>query len=276
MPRLEELTPGVQVKVILPGGPVTVISAKWHGSNALELTYKDSEASLEIVEPGRQWSFTADGNLFRLVSEALRIKLAYLFDPLLAVNTSDIEPLLHQITAVYEKMILRQPLRFLLADAIAAGKTIMAGLLIKELFLRGDLRRCMVVSPGNLVEQWQDELDSKFVLPFEILAFDSECKLQRCFLVFLAQSYVRLAELGHPAQVIRSILRWNSRGFHKICFKGLCFFRYDNLHLRLSSLLSKITGTMLLLLQQLRSNIEETIRKSLAKYCYVVQMQQTR
>jgi SNF2 family DNA or RNA helicase len=185
MPRLEDLTPGAQVKGILAGGPVTVIGVKWHGSNALELTYKDGEGrpdvtllyrdhepSLEILQPGRQWSFTADGALFRLVSEALRIKLAYLFDPLLAVNTSDIEPLPRQITAVYEAMLPRQPLRFLLADDPGAGKTIMAGLLIKELLLRGDLRRCMVVSPGNLVEQWQDELDSRFSLPFEILTND--------------------------------------------------------------------------------------------------------
>jgi superfamily II DNA or RNA helicase len=184
-PRLEDLTPGAQVKGVLGGGPVTVVSVKWHGSNALELTYKDCqgrpevtllyrdrELSLEILQPGRQWSFTADGALFRLVSEALRIKLAYLFDPLLAVNTSDIEPLPHQITAVYEAMLPRQPLRFLLADDRGAGKTIMAGLLIKELLLRGDLRRCMVVCPGNLVEQWQDELDTRFSLPFEILTSD--------------------------------------------------------------------------------------------------------
>jgi hypothetical protein len=134
MPRLEDLTPGAQVKGIQPGGPVTVVGVKWHGSNALELTYKDCEGrpnvtllyrdhepSLEILQPGRQWSFTADGGLFRLVSEALRIKLAYLFDPLLAVNTSDIEPLPHQITAVYEAMLPRQPLRFLLADDPGAG-----------------------------------------------------------------------------------------------------------------------------------------------------------
>jgi len=185
MPRLEDLTPGAQATGVLPGGPVTVVSTKWHGTNVVELTYKDgeghpgvtllyrdSEPALEVLEPGRQWSFSAEGELFRLASEALRIKLAYLFDPLLAVNTSDIEPLPHQITAVYEAMLPRQPLRFLLADDPGAGKTIMAGLLIKELLLRGDLKRCMVVSPGNLVEQWQDELDSKFGLPFEILTHD--------------------------------------------------------------------------------------------------------
>ena len=91
--------------------------------------------------------------MFRLVSEAKRISLGYLFDPYLAVTTALLEPLPHQITAVYEAMLPRQPLRFLLADDPGAGKTIMAGLLIKELLIRGDLKRCLIVCPGNLVEQ---------------------------------------------------------------------------------------------------------------------------
>ncbi len=108
-----------------------------------------------------------------LLSEANRIRLAYLFDPLLAVHTSLVEPLPHQITAVYSEMLSRQPLRFLLADDPGAGKTIMTGLFIRELIARGDLQRCLIVCPGNLVEQWQDELDSKFHLPFEIMTNDA-------------------------------------------------------------------------------------------------------
>ena len=69
-------------------------------------------------------------------------------------------------------MLPRQPLRFLLADDPGAGKTIMAGLLIKELIARGDLQRCLIVCPGSLVEQWQDELYRRFHLPFEILTND--------------------------------------------------------------------------------------------------------
>jgi SNF2 family DNA or RNA helicase len=84
-----------------------------------------------------------------------------------------VEPLPHQITAVYESMLPRQPLRFLLADDPGAGKTIMTGLLIKELIARGDLQRCLVVCPGSLAEQWQDELYQKFNLPFEILTNDT-------------------------------------------------------------------------------------------------------
>ena len=124
------------------------------------------------MEQGRPWSFDGDGYLFRLVSEAHRIRLAHLFDPVLAVHTSVVDPLPHQITAVYESMLPRQPLRFLLADDPGAGKTIMAGLLIKELIARGDLQRCLIVCPGSLAEQWQDELYRRFHLPFEILTND--------------------------------------------------------------------------------------------------------
>lgn len=180
--RLEDLKPGAKVKGVLPNGLVTVVSVQWFGAEALELTYKtgdgtvanellyrDSEAKLELEQLGRAWSFEGDGALFRLVSEAHRIRLAHLFDPILAVHTSVVEPLPHQITAVYESMLPRQPLRFLLADDPGAGKTIMAGLLIRELLVRGDLQRCMIVCPGSLAEQWQDELSRRFQLPFEIL-----------------------------------------------------------------------------------------------------------
>ena len=180
--KLEELKPGATVSGVLEHGPVTVVNVQWFGTEALELTYKtsegtvanellyrDSESRLKVVEGGRPWSFDGDGALFRLVSEAHRIRLAHLFDPVLAVHTSVVEPLPHQITAVYEAMLPRQPLRFLLADDPGAGKTIMAGLLIRELLVRGDLQRCLIVCPGSLAEQWQDELARRFQLPFEIL-----------------------------------------------------------------------------------------------------------
>jgi superfamily II DNA or RNA helicase len=185
MAGLEDLNPNCSIRGVLPDGVVTVVSVQWFGSDAIELTYKDAtgkvgnellyrdrEADLEIVEEGRPWSFDGDGALFRLVSEAQRIHLAYLFDPVLAVHTSVVEPLPHQITAVYASMLPRQPLRFLLADDPGAGKTIIAGLLIKELIARGDLQRCLVVCPGSLAEQWQDELYRRFNLPFEILTND--------------------------------------------------------------------------------------------------------
>ncbi|NWG22625.1 MAG: RNA helicase, partial [Chloroflexi bacterium] len=136
MARLEDLTAGVSLRGILPDSMVTVVAVQWYGSDALELTYKDAggrpgarllyrddEPALAIVSAGRPWSFDGDGRLFRLVAEAHRIRLAHLFDPVLAVHTSLVEPLPHQITAVYETMLSRQPLRFLLADDPGAGKT---------------------------------------------------------------------------------------------------------------------------------------------------------
>jgi len=181
--RLEDLKRGATVKGILPNEHVAVVDVKWFGSDVVELTYKDAsgrlgnlllyrdnEPTLEIVTTGRAWSFDGDGALFRLVSEAHRIRLAHLFDPLLAIHTSLVDPLPHQITAVYGEMLTRQPLRFLLADDPGAGKTIMAGLLLKELLIRGDLRRCLIVCPGSLTEQWQDELHRRFHLEFEIMS----------------------------------------------------------------------------------------------------------
>src|SRR5436189_400545 len=185
MSRLEDLKPNASVRGILPDCIVTVVSVQWYGSDALNLTYRATdgkvaeellyrhgEPRIEVVVEGRPWSFDADGSLFRLVSEAHRIRLAHLFDHVLAVHTSLIAPLPHQITAVYEAMLPRQPLRFLLADDPGASKTIMAGLLIKELIVRGDLQRCLIVCPGNLAEQWQDELYRRFQLPFDILTND--------------------------------------------------------------------------------------------------------
>ena len=183
--KLEDLTINASVQGVLADSLVTVVSVRWFGDSAVELTYKtpsgqvanellyrDDESRIEAVERGRPWGFDGDGSLFRLVSEAQRIRLAHLFDPVLAVHTSDVEPLPHQITAVYESMLPRLPLRFLLADDPGAGKTIMAGLLIKELIARGDVQRCLVVCPGALAEQWQDELSRRFQLPFEILTND--------------------------------------------------------------------------------------------------------
>jgi len=186
MTSLEDLTPGIKIKGIIPNQSVSVVDVKWHGSTSVELFYKrtdgqpgtqllfrSDESKLEIVQSRLYWSFNADGDMFRLVAEAYRIHLAYLFDPVLAVHTSLIEPLPHQITGIYGEMLPRQPLRFLPADDPGAGTTIMAGLLIKELIVRGDEQRCLICVPGNLAAQWQDELWFKFQLHFEILTRDA-------------------------------------------------------------------------------------------------------
>lgn len=136
------------------------------------MLYREDEESIQVKDNHLPWSFDADGNQVRLASEAYRIGLAHLFDPYLAVHTSSVEPLPHQISAVYQEMLPRLPLRFVLADDPGAGKTIMTGLFIKEMIARGSLKRCLIVSPGSLVEQWQDELFQKFHLHFDILTND--------------------------------------------------------------------------------------------------------
>lgn len=185
MSKLEEITVGSTVRGIADNVAVTIVAVQWHGSGVIEITYKDAqgvlgsqllyrwdEKHLEVMTKNLPWSFDADAEQMRLASEAYRISLAHLFDPYLAVHTSAVEPLPHQISAVYQEMLPRIPLRYVLADDPGAGKTIMTGLYIKELMARGDLKRCLIVTPGNLVEQWQDELYSKFHLKFEILTND--------------------------------------------------------------------------------------------------------
>lgn len=184
MAKLDEIAAGSKVTGILGSEPVTVVATKWHGDSVLTVTYKTEAGTLgetmvyrfnehQIeVENSRPWSFDADADDVRLVSEAYRISLAHLFDPYLAVRTSAIEPLPHQVSAVYQDMLPRMPLRYVLADDPGAGKTIMTGLLLKEMISRGDLKRCLIVCPGNLAEQWQDELYRKFNLKFNIMTND--------------------------------------------------------------------------------------------------------
>ncbi|MEJ5337556.1 MAG: helicase-related protein [Thermus sp.] len=220
--RLEDLRPGLFLKGLLPQALVEVVAVERMGSGAVNLTYRTLEGhvgsrlllaeearALEGLEGAPSWPFDGDGALFRLAAEAHRLKLAYLFDPLLAVHTSEVEPLPHQILAVYEVMLRRNPLRFLLADDPGAGKTVMTGLLIKELMVRGDVRRCLIVAPGSLLEQWQEELQGRFQLPFEILTGERiahartgnpflEADLLIARLDKLARDEALQAKLAHP------------------------------------------------------------------------------
>jgi superfamily II DNA or RNA helicase len=185
MLKLESITKNALISGIEPNQIVRIFSTDLMGTDALSIVYKTNdgrlgervlfrtdEANLSIAEAGRPWAFDASGADFKLVTEAYRINLAHLFDPMMAVHTSNVEPLPHQITAVYESMLPRQPLRYLLADDPGAGKTIMAGLFIRELLMRADAKRVLIVAPGSLVEQWQDELYEKFGLSFSIFSRD--------------------------------------------------------------------------------------------------------
>ena len=145
MIRFENIKPGCRLRGLDPSGLAAVVQVAQFGPDALNVVFRvdrhvdqrlvirGEEAGFEFVEAGRTYAFDADGGLFRLASVAYRIRLAYLFDPYIAVTASQIEALPHQITAVYGEMLPRLPLRFLLADDPGAGKTNMAGLLIKEL-----------------------------------------------------------------------------------------------------------------------------------------------
>ena len=179
----EELRSGVRVSGLVAGQTVKLIAVERAGE-MFNVVYQDDSGRLEArlialsdidnlqVNADVRWTFDGDGKGFRLASEARRIELAHLFDPFAAVQTATIQPLPHQIDAVYGRLLPMQPLRFLLADDPGAGKTIMSGLYIRELILRRDLDRCLIISPGSLVEQWQDELFDKFGLSFDILSRD--------------------------------------------------------------------------------------------------------
>lgn len=285
MAALEDIKPNCAVRGVLPNAIVTVVSVQWFGAGAIELTYKDAtgkvaneliyrdrEADLEVVEEGRSWSFDGDGALFRLVSEAQRIHLAHLFDPVLAVHTSVVEPLPHQITAVYEAMLPRQPLRFLLADDPGAGKTIMAGLLIKELIARGDLQRCLVVCPGSLAEQWQDELYRRFNLPFEILTND-KLEAARTGNWFLETNLViaRLDKLARNEDVQQKLQAPDCRWDLVVCDEAhklsATFFggevKYTKRY-RLAQLLSSLTRHFLLMTATPHNGKEEDFQLFMA------------
>ncbi len=183
MLKLEQIEKNAAISGIEPGQVVRIVTTEPVGDNALTVYYKTSdgkllermlfrtdETKLSLAEAGRPWAFDAPGEEFKLAAEAYRISLAHLFDPMMAVHTSNVEPLPHQIAAVYESMLPRQPLRYVLADDPGAGKTIMAGLFIRELLMRADAKRVLIVAPGSLVEQWQDEMFEKFGLTFTLFS----------------------------------------------------------------------------------------------------------
>src|SRR5262245_52720469 len=187
MIALESITPGLALTGLEPTAIGTVVAVVAIADGAVQVIYKTpsgelkdrllnraDEASIAVATVERPWSFEGDGEAFKLAVEAKRIDLAFLFDPMMAVHTSNVDPLPHQITAVYESMLPRQPLRFVLADDPGAGKTIMAGLYIRELIMRADARRIVIVSPGSLVEQWRDEMYEKFGLEFRVFSKDLE------------------------------------------------------------------------------------------------------
>jgi superfamily II DNA or RNA helicase len=233
MIHLEDIKPGLALEGLEPARVVTVVAVVPLSADSIQVIYRPpeggvkecnltrmNEAGLNLATLARPWSFDGDGEAFKLTVEAKRIDLAFLFDPMMAVHTSNVDPLPHQITAVYESMLPRQPLRFVLADDPGAGKTIMAGLYIRELLMRADARRILIVAPGSLVEQWRDELFEKFGLEFKVYTGELE----------LASSSANAFEDHHQLIVRLDQMSRNEALQERVCQAGWDLVVFDEAH----------------------------------------------
>ena len=166
--------------------PVRVLRARAHGTavqieavGVIDSHYYDrtipSEQLADLVREiaGGAHTFDAEPRLFRLGVEALRTHLAHAFDPQFAVSVSQVDPLMHQLDAVYRRILPLPRIRFLLADDPGAGKTIMAGLLMRELMQRGEISRVLVLCPKALTDQWRREMWERFREPFTLVTGES-------------------------------------------------------------------------------------------------------
>lgn len=160
----------VRVETVRPSGPGTwavgLVGLQTERYRRVTLSAEDIQG-LKVLDAA--FSYTGDGQLLRLGIQAHALGIAYEFDPFFGLSISRVDPLPHQLEAVYDYLLKLPRVRFLLADDAGAGKTIMAGLLIRELELRGLAERILIVCPANLSFQWQRELKEKFEAKFEVL-----------------------------------------------------------------------------------------------------------
>jgi len=176
----EDLSPGVIVKGPLLPEPVEVLATVPMGTS-VKLIGKglrtgrvhepilDQEHLAQLTLTPKDEPFDGDAQRFRLGIEAKRLGLAYEYDPYFSLSIARVDPLPHQLEAVYEYFLKLPRIRFLLADDPGAGKTIMAGLLLKELKIRGLVKRALIVAPANLTFQWQREMKDKFREQFDVM-----------------------------------------------------------------------------------------------------------
>jgi superfamily II DNA or RNA helicase len=158
-----------QIRVLGSKVSITFTGLNSNISSNKIISFEEFE-NLEVLTSHGEFNFSGNPYRFLLFAEAERINSAYQFDPLFAVNCSIVDPLPHQVEAVYKFLLPMPKIRFLLADDTGAGKTIMTGLLIKELLMRGIIERVLIITPGGLTKQWQeDELGVKFNLPFTLV-----------------------------------------------------------------------------------------------------------
>ncbi len=181
--RAEELKPNitvhgplfpepVQVIVAVPMGTSVKLVGKGTRSNSVyEPILTEEQLVLLTASPAHE-PFDGDARKFRLGIEAMRLGLAYEYDPYFSLSIARVDPLPHQLEAVYDYFMRLPRIRFLLADDPGAGKTIMAGLLIKELKIRGLIKRVLIITPANLTFQWQRELKDKLREGFEVIRSD--------------------------------------------------------------------------------------------------------
>ncbi|MBI4814840.1 MAG: DUF3883 domain-containing protein [Deltaproteobacteria bacterium] len=183
MPTFADLSPGVVVEGPLLPEPVEVIATVPMGSSIKLIgkglrTGQVRDPILELLQLSqltltpKEPPFDGDSLNFKLGIEAARLGIAYEYDPYFSLSIARVDPLPHQLEAVYDYFLKLPRIRFLLADDPGAGKTIMAGLLLKELKVRGLVNRTLIVAPANLTFQWQRELKDKFREPFEVMRGD--------------------------------------------------------------------------------------------------------
>lgn len=163
----------IQIVAIVPMGESVQILGKGLETGLFHDTLlNNTQLGLLTASPNKP-PFDGDPRRYRLGIEAMRLGLAYEYDPYFSLSIARVDPLPHQLEAVYDYFLRLPRIRFLLADDPGAGKTIMAGLLIKELKIRGLIKRILIVAPANLTFQWQRELRDKFREPFEVIRGDT-------------------------------------------------------------------------------------------------------
>jgi integrase len=162
----------VQIIIAIPMGDSVKLIGKGVRSSTVYEPILSADQLAQLHASPAQEPFDGDASKFRLGVEAMRLGLAYEYDPYFSLSIARVDPLPHQLEAVYDYFIKLPRIRFLLADDPGAGKTIMAGLLIKELKIRGLVKRTLIVTPANLSFQWQRELKDKFRESFEVVRSD--------------------------------------------------------------------------------------------------------
>lgn len=162
----------VQVIVAVPMGASVKLVGKGLNSNQVHEPILSAEQVAQLESTPEREPFDGDPLRFRIGVEALRLGLAYEYDPYFSLSIARVDPLPHQLEAVYDYFLAMPRIRFLLSDDPGAGKTIMAGLLLKELKIRGLVKRTLIITPASLSFQWQREMKEKFREQFEVIRGD--------------------------------------------------------------------------------------------------------